>query len=182
MTLLLVATAALAAMFVGYLLRCLVGVWTFWGRKYLKQGYRLLTPRKSDDYLFDTVAIYLGLLYGFLLYRFGPSFFLDMEDWSAMLAPICVVLWFLYRSLYRGTHVFYREQGLLVSKPFQPLRSVLWDEIGEVRRRRFPRKIYDLLDKNGDRLACFVLDRKTRPFLELARRQGVTVSPEKGRG
>ena len=148
------------------------------GKRYLKQGHNILLSRRIDAYLMDTFFVCLTIPFVFVLCFHGKS---------AVLGPglieICgllgLMVLLLCGRLLEKTCAFYHDQGLLLSKPFRPLRSVPWNEIGSIQKRPSA-QIYNVLDQNGRRLAWFPLTQKTCPFFDVAQKNGVSVRISEG--
>lgn len=161
-----------------FLLRYFVGVVTFWGKPYLKQGYQILSSNRTDFYLLDSAVLYsLAVLYLYVR-RYRPSFAQigDVFDWKWLLFLGLLVL---LTWPFRKSGVFYHEQGLLVVRPLKKPRPVPWEEIGNIRKWRLSPKFHSVLDPNGRRLARFSLNRKTRRFLALAEQKGIPLTTAK---
>ena len=161
-----------------FILRYFIGEKTFWGKQYLKQGYSILLSRRLDAYLMDTLVICLAGPVAFVALFDGKSFISDLG-----LIEICGLLslvgLIICGRLLEKTCAFYHDQGLLLSKPFRPLRSVPWNEIGSIQKRPSA-QIYNVLDQNGRRLAWFPLTQKTCPFFDVAQKNGVSVRISEG--
>ena len=71
--------------------------------------------------------------------------------------------------------IFYNDEGLLLSKPFQRLRFVPWSEIGSIQKRNTSAQLYNVVDRNKHRIGWFPLTKKTQSFLDLAQEHGVSV-------
>ena len=114
-----------------FILRYFIGEKTFWGKQYLKQGYSILLSRRLDAYLMDTLVICLAGPVAFVAIFEGKSFISDFG-----LIEICGLLslvgLILCGRLLEKNCVFYHDQGLLLSKPFRPLRSVPWNEFSNL--------------------------------------------------
>lgn len=170
----LTAAAVFAFIAAVFTIRYLIGERTFWGRKHLKQGYQILLSRRLDACLIDTAALCVLALPGFALCFRGKTALTALEPAIlGVLAGFLVLMFLLARSLERVC-TFYNEQGLLLSRPFRRLRFVPWSEIGSIRRRNTSAELWNVLDRNGRRLAWFPLNRKTQPFLALAQRNGIS--------
>lgn len=173
----LIIIAVFAYVAVVYALRYFVGEKIFWGKRYLKQGYKILLSRRLDAYLLDTSAICIASPFVFTLCRYGKSAIPDM-GYIGICGLISWAILLLCGRLLAKSCVFYHDQGLLLSKPFRPLRSVPWNEIGNIQKRPSA-QIYNILDRNGRRLAWFPLTLKTQPFFDLAQKNGVSAGISK---
>lgn len=153
-----------------FAIRYFIGEKTFWGRKYLKQGYRILRSQRLDIYFLDTIII--GSV--FMLYYYNKSFLSCIETIIQSKLTICFVLVFLWSLPIRKTCVFYDEKGLLLIKPFQDSCFVPWAEVGSIQKQRYPARFYIVFDKNGHQLTPFSLNKKTRQFIHLAQQNDIS--------
>lgn len=154
-----------------FILRYFIGEKIFWKKRYLKQGYKILLSRRFDTYLMDTLAVCFVSLFIFCLYDSDAISSVGYLTVCVLLA--CAVLLLLCARLLEKSCVLYHDQGLLLSRPLRPLRSVPWREIGSIQKKPSA-QIYNILDRNGQRLAWFPLTQKTQPFFDLAQKNGVS--------
>ena len=159
-----------------FILRYFIGEKIFWRKRYLKQGYKILLSRRFDAYLMDTLAVCLASL---ILYLYSNDSISSVDQPTIYILLACFALLFLCARLLEKSCVFYHAQGLLLSKPFHPLRSVSWNEIGSIQKRSSA-QIYNILDRNGHRLAWFPLTQKTQTFFDIAQKNGVSDCIPKG--
>lgn len=162
-----------------FILRYFIGEKIFWGKRYLKQGYKILLSRRFDAYLMDTLAVCFASLLIFMFCLQGKDTISSTDRLTVCVLLACFALLLLCGRLLEKSCVFYHNQGLLLSRPFQPLRSVLWGEIGSIQKRPSA-QIYNILDRNGRRLAWFPLTQRTQPFFDLAQKNGVSGCIPKG--
>jgi len=161
-----------------FILRYWIGAVTFWGKPYLKQGYHILQSDRLSFYFLDAVAIYsLSVLY-FSVRSFHPSWS-QLREMGSVKSSVLLVVAVLLSLPFRKKGVFYNDQGLLTVKPFQDSRLVPWSEIGSIQKWLSPQKYHVVLDRDGERLAVFSLNKKTRRFIDLAQRNAVSQSTEK---
>jgi len=153
-------------------LRYLVGVITFWGKEYLKQGYCILQSDRSSYYLLDSAIIFSLSVIGLYSYRFHPSL-VQMAAMRGVKWTFFLVLLFLLSLPFRKRTTFYNERGLLMVKPFKGVQPISWHEIERIEKMRFQSKYYILFDQDGKRLVSFPLNKKTKQFIDLARQNGV---------
>lgn len=159
-------------------IRYFLGERFFWGRKYLEQGYQILLSRRLDAYTFDTIVIAFSGLPVLAVCLRGEEAFLGAVQalralyWLPLVFLAALLLW---GWVLRKTCVFFNDQGLLLVKPFRPLRHVPWSGIGTIQRKTKSAQLYDVLDPNGCRLTWFPLTRKTLPFCELAQQNRVPI-------
>lgn len=157
-----------------FVIRCFIGERTFWGRRYLRQNYQILLSRRFDAYLFDTLAVFFLGLFVLIVYFSGGSAVLSTGVTGAIICGLSALM-FICARLFVKTCAFYNEYGLLLSRPFKTLQFVPWDEIQSIEKRSTSSQFYNLFDKNGHRLICVALGRKSQPFLELVRQHGVDI-------
>lgn len=156
-----------------FTIRYFIGEKICWYRAYWEREYQILLSRRLDAYLFDTLAVCgLSLLIFSLCFDGGLVSF-NME--AAIIGGL-TALAFLGARLLEKSYALYSDQGLLLSKPFHHLRRVPWSEIGNIGKRNAQAPFYDVLDLAGHRLTRFPLNKKTQPFLELAKQNGIAVS------
>lgn len=156
-----------------FILRYFIGEKTFWGKRFLKQGYKILLSRRFDAYLMDSLAVCFASLLIFMFCLQDKDTISSIGHLTVCVLLVCFALLLLCGRLLEKSCVFYHGQGLLLSRPFQPLRSVPWGEIGSIQKRPSA-QIYNILDRNGRRLAWFPLTQKTQPFFDLALKNGVS--------
>lgn len=156
-----------------------IGEKIFWGRNYWKQGYQILLSRKFDAYLFSAIALAIAipLIVSCVL---DKSILLDINaltKWGLFLFFVVMLLcsWLLWKVC-----IFFNDDGLLLSKPFQRLRFVPWSEIGSIQKRNTSAQLYNVVDRNKHRIGWFPLTKKTQSFLDLAQEHGVSVHISKG--
>ena len=156
-----------------------VGEKTFWGKSYLRQGYRILLSRRFDAYLFTAVVLDFAI----------PLIVLCVCDKSILLYINAVTKWGLFvffvvmllcSWLLEKICIFYNDEGLLLSKPFQRLRFVPWSEIESIQKKNTSAQLYNVVDRSKHRIGWFPLTKKTQPFLDLAQEHGVSVYISKG--
>ena len=160
-----------------FILRYFIGEKIFWGKRYLKQGYKILLSRRFDAYLMDTLAVCFACLFIFCLYDSDAISSVGYLTVCVLLA--CAVLLLLCARLLEKSCVLYHDQGLLLSRPLQRIRSVPWREIGSIQKKPSA-QICNILDRNGRRLAWFPLTQKAQPFFDLAQKNGVSGCIPKG--
>ena len=155
-----------------YLIRCLTEKLTFWGSRYLRQGWRLLHSESAAFCLLDTAAVWGVLVMAFYAFRFRPALaWLAASD--GFRTAFFLVLLALGSLPFRKSGVFFGKEGVLVIKPFQAPRLVPWQELGAIQRGPGRSKYNILRDRAGRRLAVFRSGRKTQPFFALARQNGI---------
>jgi hypothetical protein len=156
-----------------------VGEKTFWGKSYLRQGYRILLSRRLDAYLFAAVVLDFAIPLVVLCVR--DKFILlhinALTKWGLFIFFVVMLLcsWLLGKVC-----TFYNDDGLLLSKPFQRPRFVPWSEIESIQKKNTSAQLYNVVDRSKHRIGWFPLTKKTQPFLDLAQEHGVSVYISKG--
>lgn len=141
-----------------------VGEKTFWGKSYLRQGYRILLSRRFDAYLFTAVVLDFAIPLVVLCVR-DKFIFLHINALTKWGLFVFFVVMLLCSWLLEKICIFYNDDELLLSKPFQRLRFVLWSEIGSIQKRNTSAQLYNMVDRNKHRIGWFSLIKKTQPFL-----------------
>lgn len=179
MTEVLIVVVTLAYIAAVFAVLYFVGEKTFWGKRYLRQGYRILLSRRLDAYLFAAVVLDFAIPLVVLCVR--DKFILlhinALTKWGLFIFFVVMLLcsWLLGKVC-----TFYNDDGLLLSKPFQRPRFVPWSEIESIQKKNTSAQLYNVVDRSKHRIGWFPLTKKTQPFLDLAQEHGVSVYISKG--
>ena len=179
MTEVLIVVVTLAYIAAVFAVLYFVGEKTFWGKSYLRQGYRILLSRRLDAYLFAAVVLDFAIPLVVLCVR--DKFILlhinALTKWGLFIFFVVMLLcsWLLGKVC-----TFYNDDGLLLSKPFQRPRFVPWSEIESIQKKNTSAQLYNVVDRSKHRIGWFPLTKKTQPFLDLAQEHGVSVYISKG--
>ncbi len=160
-----------------FCLRYFIGEQFFWGRKYIKKGFRPLLSQRVNGYILDTMGICFLTLYAaaiFVLIRSDQLPVWGTWDWISKVLVILLSSFVLFSMSFALQRIFacYNEQGLFISKPFSRMHKIPWEQIKEIRPNQISFEVLSCEDKV---LIRFSLTKKNVSFLDYAQLRGVSV-------
>lgn len=165
-----------------FCLRYFIGEKFFRGRRYITKGYYMLSSRRVDGYILDTIGICLVIIYSVVIYQLAESN--QLASWGTcnwvlevLVVPLLGLIMFITSGFLRKIFSFYNEQGLFISTPFSHIRNTPWGKIKEIRLKK--NACFEVLSYQNKVLIRFFLSQKNAPFLDYAESQGVSVRGSK---